>query len=160
MRLVIVVMFLCASVGVISVIFLFPAFMYATVEEKSALADVATVKDMKPDPLLVTAKQELTAAKDMATALDGPLHTFRLSAAIQAILAIRKRITITSVSVVRATPNVTISIQGIAPTRDDLLAFQSDISLKIPGGSADIPPDLLLQNKDVHFSLKINAQFK
>lgn len=48
-----------------------------------------------------------------------------------------------------------ITVEGVAKTRDDLIAFKDRIKKKEPFTSVEFPPELLAKSKDVHFLMSI-----
>ncbi|MEI8249152.1 MAG: hypothetical protein WCG07_01505 [Candidatus Taylorbacteria bacterium] len=159
-RLFIVFLFIFSAVGIIGAISLFPAFMEAVVEENSALEGVATIKDIKPDTKIVSIKKDLALTKDALVGLDNAISVPRLSRAIQEVISARSGVSITSVSVTRTAPTTSIVVQGFAPTRSILLAFQSKIQSTIPDATIDLPAEQLINSTDINFSVKITTQLK
>ena len=153
-------LFIFSAVGIIGAVSLFPAFMEAVTEENSALEGVATIKDIQPDTKIVSIKKDLALTKDALAGLDTAIAVPRLSRAIQEVISARGGVSITSMSVTRTTPTTSILVQGFAPTRNALLAFQSNIQSTIPAATIDLPAEQLIDSTNINFSVKITTPLK
>ena len=156
MRLLIVALFMCSVAGIISIVALFPAFIHAIFQESDQLHQIALVSSQKSDSSISMAKNELALTKNISDALEKEIHVTPVSQVIEKISAVRGNSSIVSLSVVRNTAtSFTLVIQGLAPTRDALIALKSRIESSVPNSKVDLPIDELIQTKDIQYLLKI-----
>ena len=159
-RLAIVALFIFSGAMVVGAISLFPAFMFAITEEGASVETLQTLGSHHSDSGALISKGELDLAKNMLTAVSSPLDAIRLSNVVKTIVSLRGNTKISGISVARSPKSLTVLIQGIAPTRNTLLSFKSDLESKISRATVELPIDQLIDNTDVHFSIKVNVPLK
>ncbi|MDE2038358.1 MAG: hypothetical protein KGI69_04050 [Patescibacteria group bacterium] len=147
---------LAAAIAV-GAVALFPAFMKAWIAEQSGVAAVAAEQG-NSNGSLAAAQAALASEARLLVPLSSAASASSLSDAVKAIASARGPVTLSSFSAVRmATGTVAVIVQGIAPTRDDLLAFQSRLEALVPGASVDLPISELAKSSRIGFSLQVTG---
>ncbi len=155
-RLFVVALFALSAVSIIGMVGLFPAFMEASVEEVSQIHVVGSLAEQQKNDQTSQFKDELIAAKNISLGLSSQIKTSLLSDAVIAVVAARGDAIISSISAMRnASSTVIVSVQGSASTRKVLLAFEDKIKSTISGVTVVVPPEELVQAKNVKFSFKV-----
>lgn len=159
-RLSIVFLWTLSVVGVIGITALFPAFMYASVEEVSALNTVSSSTKQPHAAEVSHFKTELTLSKNTANSVLAGISTSTLtiSDVIASVVAVRGQNSISMIAINRTTSGkALITIEGIAPTRNMLLAFKESIQAALSDATVDLPLEQLTQVKNVKFSIKVRS---
>lgn len=153
---VIVALFLLSVVGLIGLGSLFPAFISAYTEEHMQLDTVASLKESKDTSESSKIQKELQADGAKITVLGQVATTVRPSAVIARVVEVRGTVRISSIilSDVSSTTAV-IVMQGVAPTRESLVAFKTRLEALSPGNKADLPISGFARSKDLPFSIKV-----
>jgi hypothetical protein len=152
----IIMLFSLSVAGVIGVGSLVPAFMRATIEEKTALDAIAVLEKNKKESGVVDLEQELVADKLLLATLTDGSDQMLLSSEIQDLIEIRGTVRLTSFVLERIDKNQTkIIIQGIAPTRETLLSFKNRIETTVPGTVTTLPISQLAKSTQIQFSMEI-----
>ena len=155
-RAVIVLLLLISAAGFIGIISLFPSFIKASYEEKTSEMDVNLLKVEKNKQGLNTLEENISLSKKLLAHFDNEIFQIKTTAIINNLIAIKDTLRITSISISRSTPNTaTIIIQGIAPTRNSLLAFKTKFESALPGNKVDLPVSQLGKSTNLQFSLKL-----
>ena len=147
-----------ASAVIIGVVALLPAFIRVSVAERSALQTIAD--DKTGNSTDAEALQgELSADGSLVSLLASGRGAPKLSDAIRQISSVRSRVALSSFSIDReGTSSVVAVLQGVAPTRDDLISFQGRLEDLAPGASVDLPIEELAKSSDIDFSVRLSAQ--
>ena len=155
-RALIVLCFMASLAGLIGIAALFPAFMRASAEERTQLDTVASLQKDKKDSGVSQIEAELSADNVLLKGIAGAPDERRLSSIIASLVSARGSLTMSSISVSRLTGNgFSIVIQGISPTRDDLVAFKGRLEAMAPGNKVVLPVSELAKNTDVQFSIQL-----
>jgi hypothetical protein len=143
-------------VGAVS---LFPAFVRTGTIEKESESTVTAVKNGQDKGELAADQKQLAADGALVAALSAPIDEPDLSNPIQDIVSIKGPITISSLSV-DSSPDgtVTATVNGVALTRDDLLAFQARLRNLAIGTQADLPISELAKDADIDFSMTVKGK--
>ena len=154
-RVLVVLCFMLSLAGLIGIAALFPAFVRASSEEHSQFDTVASLQKDKKDSGVSQIEAELSAdsalLKGLATAPQGA----RLSSVIEGLVGSRGTLQFTSLAVSRAAGGFSVVIQGLAPTRDALLAFKSRLEAMAPGNKVTLPISELAKSADIQFSIQL-----
>jgi len=155
-RLLVVSLCALSVVSIIGIVALFPAFMEASVEEVSQIHAAGSLAEQQKNDETSQFKNELVTVKNIGLGLSSQIKTSLLSDAVIAVVAARGEATISSISAMRnASSTVIVSVQGSAATRKVLLAFEDKIKATISGVTVVVPPEELVQAKNVKFSFKV-----
>ena len=154
-RAAIVLCFALSAAGVIGLVSLFPSFIRATLEERSSTTMLASLKKGTASASASQIQSDLATENVLLGALPSA-DAIRLSAVISDVVSARGSNSISSLSVTRSgTSTMDILVQGIAPTRDGLLAYESRIQSIAPGTKVDLPIDELAKSANIRFSLRV-----
>ena len=147
-----------ASAAIVGIVALLPAFVRSSTVERSALQTIAADKTgSSTDAEAVQA--ELSAAGSLVSALASGRVAPRISDAVRQISSVRSHIALSSFSVDRQDASTIVAvIQGVAPTRDELLSFKSRLEGIAPGASVDLPISELAKSSDIDFSIRLVAK--
>ncbi len=155
-RLAIVTLFLLCVSFVIGIGALFPAFIQAYTEEQSQLATINALKKDKDDSGITAIELELDSDAMLLSELSASTNVTRPSMLVQSLISLRQNVKFTSLAVNQiSTSTVTIIIQGVAPTRDSLIALKGRLEGLQIGNRVDLPISELTKSKDVQFSLML-----
>lgn len=159
LRVAIVLCFMLSFAGFIGIVSLFPSYISMSVKEKGELDSVAAIKKQKDVSGMANVEGTLkTDASLLATAV--PLMTgTEPSTVIESVVSARGSIHINAISVNQSDDSIfQVSIQGIAPDRDSLLAFQARLEALAPGNKASLPINQLAKNTNITFSIDLTEK--
>ncbi len=153
-RALIVLAFALSVAGLVGIAALMPAFA-RTVSERRLVDSL--IQQKKSDSAAdATLERELAAGQSLLEDLQVGLTATDISGVVQSIAGARKDVSIRSFSVSRvATGTIETVIQGVAPTRDSLLAFKSRLESLNPGNKADLPLSTLVASKNIPYSIRL-----
>ncbi|MDB5238765.1 MAG: hypothetical protein JWO00_100 [Candidatus Parcubacteria bacterium] len=161
MRLAIVSVCALAVAVTAGAIALFPADIRARAADNAALQAVAAARKNSGLSDLNQAEQQLSQGRTLLAALQTDASQARFSAVIRSIVNIHSPVMISSFAMGRAgSSTVDVTLQGIAPTRNDLLAFKGRLEALSPGSTVDLPISTLAKNANISFSLKLTEPLK
>ncbi|MDE2233181.1 MAG: hypothetical protein KGJ90_03535 [Patescibacteria group bacterium] len=154
LRLAVVVCIALASAAIVGAVALLPAYIQARNLESEQLSAVAKL-DNSGDKAGVSMETELKA--DMATIsrVESSFSNASASRAISDIISLRGNIRLTSFSFAASGKAVSLIVQGIAPTRDDLVSFKNDIENSLNGAKVDLPLSELTKSADIPFAISV-----
>lgn len=159
LRAAIVLCFMLSFAGLIGIVSLFPAYISMSVKERSELDAVAALKKQKDVSGMATVEGTLKAdAALLGSAL--PLSKGTMpSAVIESVVAARGPVRISALTIGGGGDDpFDVSIQGVAPDRDTLLAFQSRLEALAPGNKAVLPINQLAKNSNIPFSIELSEK--
>ena len=155
-RMFIVLSFFVAIAIVIGVGSLFPAFIYATLEEKLHIDQVTMLKKSVDAVQVASVQKQLAASTALMSSLTDAIQSKTFSSTIADIASVKGAVVIHSFSIDNSSPTSVVStISGIAPTRDDLLSFKERLQSLWPNTEVDLPLSILAQDANVPFSIQI-----
>ena len=135
--------------------------VYRAKNEETRVARIAVSAGKKDGSDVAQAKAGLAADADLLSKLTNPSASITASEAIKMIASVRGVSKITSFSIDTHDPHmISASIQGNAPSRDELLALKGRLMQVTPGGSVDFPISELTSNTDIDFSISIKWPIK
>ena len=147
-----------ASAAVIGIVSLLPAFISVSATEKSALETIAADKTGSSTDAEAT-QSELSAAGSLVSLLSSNRGAPRLSDAIRQISSVRSNISLYSFSIDRdGTGSIVAVVQGMAPTRAELISFQGRLENLAPGASVELPISELAKSSNIDFSIRLVAK--
>jgi hypothetical protein len=157
-RVAIVLLFFISISLIIGVGSLFPAYIYATLEERLDLNQVAAFKKSVDAASIASNQKELTAAGALLSSLDPYAQKGVFYSTATAVIAVRGKIKITSLALERPSGSgMTVTVAGVAPTRTDLLAFKDQLALIGSKTSVSLPISTLAKGTDVPFTIQITT---
>lgn len=154
MRLVIVGCFLMSTAFVFGIGELFPSFIHSYTEERSRLSAVNSIKKDNDNNGITNIDKALTTDAATVDILASGLKDTKLSTLLQSIISLRGQTHISTFGITRSAPQeVSIDIQGVAPTREALLSFKSRLESYNSGKKIDFPPSQLVKSSNINFSI-------
>jgi len=156
LRVLITIFFALSLAGVVGVASLLPAYLRGSLEERLQLDSIASLEKDKGARGAASIEQELKTDKILLATLTDGADTRLLSAEIQDFVTLRGSVKITSFTVQRGEDDsISIVLQGVAPTREALLAFKNRIEEHGKGTTATLPISQLAKSTNIQFSIQI-----
>jgi hypothetical protein len=153
-RVFIVSCFVLFVIGVIGVTSLFPAFTFAYLSEKSG--NLLVVSSDAEGKMANSMKAELKDDATLLSFIKSNISKPSYLGMISDIVSIRGTSMIYSMSFdTVSTSSAVIVMQGLSPTRNDLLAFKSRLESMKKGNIVELPISQLTKSTDLNFSLKL-----
>ncbi len=153
----VVALFLISVAGLIGLSSLFPSFIAAYSEEHIQLSTVASLKENKDTSESTRIQKELQADSAKITALAQVATVVRPSAVIGRMIEVRGPVRISSIAISDiSTSTAVLVIQGIAPTREALVAFKTRLEGLSPGNKVELPIAGFAKSRDLPFSIRVN----
>ena len=146
------------SVGfLVGVASLFPAYIYASFEERISLKQVADLQKTSDDIIITSVQKQLSQSSTLLNTVSSSIDASVFSSTVSSIVAIRGNVKLTSFALEHPSGNtMTVVISGMADTRDDLLAFKARLQGLSQKISVDLPLSTLAQEAKIPFSIQIN----
>ncbi len=161
MRVAIVSVAVLAVAVTLGAVALFPADIRARVSDRAAVQAIAVAKNKNTLSNLDQADRELAQASTLLAALGTDANQPQFSAVIRSIILVHSRVLLSSFAIDReGSSTINVTLQGIAPTRDDLLAFKSRLEALTSGATVDLPISTLAKNVNVPFSLRLTEHLQ
>lgn len=150
---IIVALFMMSIAGLVGVISLFPSYVLVSTER--ALRDDTLASIQKGDVSgNGTIRQELVTDADRLSLFTKD-SSIRPSQLIEDTISARGTVRILAISVEHvSTTTVSIVVQGIAPTRESLVAYKIRLENMATGNKVDLPISELTKSTDIQFSFK------
>lgn len=149
-----VLCFALSVAGIIGIGSLFPAFIRALVEERSAQNDLASIEKAKDISGLTEIQKSVTAGTKVLSALSDGLSRPVPSILAGLVVEQRGNIRLTSMTIQYVgSSTVSVTVQGMAPTREALLAFKSRLETEQQGNKVILPVSTLAKATNIQFSL-------
>jgi hypothetical protein len=159
LRALVVFLFGISVAGTIGIGSLLPAFIRAGTDEGNAQNQLETIKKAEDTSGLTVIQQRVSIGQTLISSLADGLGHPRLSLLVVDLLKQREGVSVNSISMDYAgTSSVQTSLNGTAPTRDDLVAFKSRLETNLPGSRVVLPISELAKGTDVPFSIQITYQ--
>jgi len=156
MRIVIVAFFLLAVGGLVGVVSLFPTYISLYTEEQSQIKMATLLKKDQDNSGVASLQNELKSDSDKIQILSAVSTGVTPSDLIERIIVARGQVHITSIVLNDiGTTTATITLGGVAPTRESLVAFKTRLQGLSVGNKVDLPITIFDKSKDINFSLKV-----
>lgn len=160
-RAAIVALFMLSVAGMIGVGSLFPTYLYVNTEEEAQLGEVASLREDKDNSGIGGVEKELQADAAQLAVLTTNDSLRRHSTIIEDMVGTRGNVSVTSLAVGEvSTTSVSIIMQGVAPTRESLLAFKTRLEGLMMGNKVELPISGFARSKDIPFSLRVTYILK
>lgn len=155
-RVAIVLFFLFSVSGLIGISSLFPTYISLNTEEQSQIKMVNLLKKNKDNSGIARLQNELKADADKIQILAAVSVGATPSDLIERIIVARGQVHITSIIINEvSTTTANITLGGVAPTRESLVAFKTRLQGLSVGNKVDLPISGFAKSKDIPFSLKV-----
>lgn len=144
---------------VVTIAFSIPLFAITNAQKESALVErSALIKNLKEDPAVL--EKEVVLLNQKIKLIAETSDTQTLTSVIERVLVQKgPSIALTSLTLKRGGNAGTISISGIASSRDALVAFSKRLQGEPSFSKINLPVGALARNKDIPFSLAIESTF-
>lgn len=146
-----------AAAAIIGVVALLPVYVrvhYLAVQTESAASAMASSAERQNR---VSMEKELASTATLLQVLDGDISLEKPSTVLERVVRERGSVKITNLSYeLQGTSTVAVTMQGRAPTREDLLSFRDGLLETFPLSKIDLPFSELAKSKNFDFSLKLN----
>lgn len=155
-RVAIVACFVISLAGLAAIASVFPIFVRTTMERILQEKSLTILEQSNKDSELASLQQSVAKSQSLLEILSEGQDDPKVSDVIKNIVAMRRDIKLTSIYVTDvSSTTASISIQGVAPTRDSLLSFKKRFESAVPGNSVDLPVSELAKNSNIQFSLRL-----
>ena len=154
-RALIVLLFFISTAVIVGIGALFPAYIHASLEEGLYLRQASALKQTDEAAALSVAEKDLSESSSLMSALAGSVTPDPFSSAIADVVSARGNMELSSFSLTRSSSGLSITIEGLAPTREALLSFKSRLEALSPGISVDLPVSELARESNIQFSIQI-----
>lgn len=147
-----------SSAIIVGIVFLLPAYLNARNKEQAALRDISSLQNAAGRNSTTTAElAEDSALLSLTNASPSSLGMRRtVSSFVADIIALRGSVSLDAISIDNSsTSTVSIVIQGVASSRNDLLSLKQRILNASPSAKVDLPISGLVKSRDIQFSMKI-----
>lgn len=159
LRVAIVLCFMLAFAGLIGIVSLFPAYISMSIKERSELEAVAALKKQKDDSGMADIEGTLKADAGLLNAALPLSGGVAPSSVVESVVSASGPVRITSLTVEQGDDLAfNVGIQGVAPDRDALLAFQNRLEALAPGNKAVLPISELAKNSNIPFSIQLTEK--
>lgn len=155
-RLGIVLCFMISLAGLVGVVALIPALTRALSGERAALDAGALFSKRTGAGDTASIESELGTDMSLLSVLKSDAADPPLAPLALEIVSLKGPLTITSLAMSRvSTSTVTVTLQGLAPTRNSLIAFEDSLESAMPGNKVDLPVNELANETDIPYSLQV-----
>lgn len=160
MRLLVVSCFMVSVAGLMGIVSLFPLFIGAVVEEKNLSGGKVDNSVGSVDKnSLSEIQRKMSQSKILLDTLDKGSDEPAISDLISDVIRIREKVTITSIAANKlSSTTFSVTIQGIAPTRNDLISYKDRFVAAKPGNTAELPISELAKSANLAFSLQLKEK--
>jgi hypothetical protein len=143
--------------GVIGIVSLLPAFVHATLEERSAERVLAPLRLASDTGSTTETTVEVSRQANMLAIFnDSSGGKTDYSYIVKSIVGVRGVINIYSIAVSRtSTSTIVAFVQGTAANREALLAFKGRLESAVLGNKVDLPVSQLAKSSNIQFSLSV-----
>ncbi|MDE1975568.1 MAG: hypothetical protein KGI49_03620 [Patescibacteria group bacterium] len=153
-----VAMYALAASIFIGTVALFPAFIRAWSADREQLDAISAAQNGKDQSTLSADQAELSGDAKLLSALSHFVGASDLSGAVQSVVDIKGPIALSSLSIGRpSAKDISVVLTGVAPTRDDMLAFQSRLERLSPDMSVDLPINELAKSSNIEFTMDVTG---
>lgn len=160
-RVTIVFCFTLALSVLIGIASLFPTFVRSTafrIETENALK---LVQGEPEDKNLKDIQKSVAQSLALLQSLKKDSGSENISDLISEIIKIKGNIKFTNFSASKvSTTTLSMNIQGVAPTRNDLLLFRDNFEKMIPGNKVDLPVSELAKNTNFQFTVSLKQKLQ
>jgi hypothetical protein len=136
---------------------------YFMISAKKAAADISFASSVTPAPETIDLEAQVKNIETKTNLLSPSFNQKLLASVLEqvAIKVAQPGISITGLSLKRGGQGSTgsISLSGVARTRDNLVSFSKVLSADPTLQNVSLPVSALAKSKDIPFTLSVNSQF-
>ncbi|MFA6315336.1 MAG: hypothetical protein WC648_03155 [Candidatus Paceibacterota bacterium] len=155
-RYVVVLCFALSIAGIIGIVSLIPSLLFVSIERKSAEIELASLIKAKDMSGLTEIQQQVAVSQGLLVHLAAGAVSPRSSDLIEDVVRNRGNVRLTSVALTQvSTSSASMTIRGVAPTRESLLSFKGRLLTSYPGSKVDLPVSELARSADINFSIQL-----
>jgi hypothetical protein len=159
MRVAIVLCFMVSLSILIGVVSLFPTFIKTVSEESDAKNAEASVAKAPINQDLKIVQQKVVNSLALLDSLKKDNDSPKISDLVKAILIMKGEVKFNSFSAAKeGTTTFTMSLQGVAPTRNELLSFKNNFEALSLENKIDLPVSSLAKSTNIQFSLQLKEK--
>lgn len=159
-RLLLIYVAIVMFAGVAWIASLVPSYVLVTVRRDETLAQKASPAAVSSADASALVEKEIALAKEKLSVLRPIISQQPMSFVLAKLFSrISQGISLSSISVGRAGANGTISISGIATTRDTLVSFSKTLEGEAFFKKVELPVSNFTRGKDVPFTMSLTASF-
>jgi len=159
LRVAIVLCFMLSFAGLIGIGSLLPSYIAMSAKERTELDAVAALKKQKDTSGIGDIEGTLKADSALLNSASPLVQGTLPSAVVESVVSARGPVLLTSLMVASTDgSSFDVSIQGKAPDRSSLLAFQNRLEALAPGNKAVLPISELAKNSDIPFSIELTEK--
>lgn len=158
-RIGVVACFVLSLIFVIGIVSLFPTLVKTISMEDNIKSNALNLGKESADPELKTIQQKVTKSLILLDFLNKGDKSPKMTELIGEIISIKGDIKFNSFTASKiSTTTFTMSIQGVSPTRNSLLAFKDRYERLYPGNKIDLPVSELAKSSNISFSLQLKQK--
>ncbi len=162
MRLCIVISFFVSCGVVLGIISLIPAYLYSRAQESEVALRTEKLQEGRKASGIVQIEKDLSQSQAIAEQITAEMDQIVHSDSIARVVALRpQQVLISSFAFSRASGTTTpyeIIVQGKAPTREVLIAFEKELKESPAFSKVDLPLSDLVKSKNISFALKLSLK--
>ena len=160
-RVTIVFCFTFSFAIIVGIAALFPTFLKSVALRADAERAVESAQNQVEDKNLKEIQKSVARSLSLLDSLSKDRNYPKISHLIENVLNIRDGITFTSFSASRiSTSTFSMSIQGIALSRNALRTFKSNFENLLPGNKVDLPISELVKTSNFRFSIQLKEKIQ
>jgi hypothetical protein len=155
-RAAIVLCFMLSISVVMGIATLVPSFLRASAQEREQLGIAAMLKKAQDTSGANKIANELAVDNTIVGIFADQSTSIRFSQIVERLVAARGAVTISSITLKTSSPKaVSISLNGTAATRDQLLAYKATLESLVMGTKVDLPISYLAKSTNVGFTMNV-----
>ncbi len=155
-RVAIVAAFLLSGVGLVGIGSLFPAYISVYTEAQTQIRMIDSLKKDQVGTSISKLQDELKSDEEKIRVLSSMSTGAIPSELIGQIAGLRGSVKITSIILNDiGTTTATVTLGGIAPTRESLVSFKNNLQELSVGNKVELPISGFAKSKDIPFNLKL-----
>jgi hypothetical protein len=155
-HLIVAILFLLSGVGIMGIIFLFPAYVYVSMDRENQNTLLISSKKRIDTAGIVDYEKDFKLDLVLLNTVSDVVKRIQSSDLIEKVVSVRSSVKITSIAIVSvSTTTAKIIVQGVSPTRESLLLFKGYLEKLAPDNKVELPLSEFTKNKDITFSLNL-----
>lgn len=160
-RVLIVLFFFISLSFLIGVGSLFPSYIFSVLEERTHLDQVIAFQKTADATTITATQQVLSQSGTVLDTVSNALQSNLSYSVITSIVSLKGNVVLNSFTVEHpSAKEIVVVVSGIAPTRADLLAFNSRLQGLPNKPTVDLPISTLAQDTHASFSIQITESLQ
>ncbi len=161
LRMLVVLCFMLSLVCIFGIVSLLPTFTRILGVESRSKLELSILKKASQSSVVADIEKRLMINKSLIAPISTMLKESEISPLIQSIATSRGNVTISSFNISRITDGtITIGIQGLASTREDLLFFKTRLESLSVGNKVSLPVSQLAKSTNIQYSIQITTKLQ